>query len=196
MPRLIVGLTGPIGSGKSTVASEFCRYGFTRVRFAGPLKKMMTVLGLSIDQVDGSAKETPSELLCGKTPRHAMQTIGTEWGRDLIGPDLWVNAWKHAVSRLPDDMSVVADDLRFENEAAAVRALGGIIVRVQRNQVYVTNYLTATHASEQFDFDPDSVIHNDSTIEQLAQQVRFMVVGLAQGVTAEDAQMRDTQRVA
>ena len=74
----IIGLTG-LGrkSGKSTAASVPVSSSTgspqDRVSFAGPLKAMMAALGLSSEQIDGSLKETPCDLLCGKTPRQAMQ---------------------------------------------------------------------------------------------------------------------------
>ena len=82
----------------------------------------MAAIGLSAEQIDGSLKETPCDLLCGKTPRQAMQLLGTEWGRDLISPDFWVSAWSAAVDRALTGgaIGIVADDCRFLNEVAAI----------------------------------------------------------------------------
>jgi hypothetical protein len=131
--RTIIAFTGLAGSGKSTAAAHLCdNHGFERVRFAGPLKDMMRALGLTEQEVEGDRKELPCALLCGKTPRWAMQSVGTEWGRDLIGSNLWTNAWQAAVDRLPPAVPVVVDDCRFVNEAAAVRANGGALVKIVR----------------------------------------------------------------
>lgn len=126
---MIIGLSGPAGCGKSTGALYLVNeYRFVRRRFAGPLKTMVAALGLDHDHIEGDLKEKPIDLLCGKTPRHAMQTLGTEWGRKLIGQDLWVNAWK---ASLPNSRShVVAEDVRFANEAAAIEAVGGFVVHI------------------------------------------------------------------
>jgi hypothetical protein len=186
MQRTIVGIAGPIGSGKSTIAGILTsQFGFSRVRFAGPLKNMMTALGLSVRQVDGDLKEVPSDLLCGKTPRHAMQTIGTEWGRDLIGNDLWINAWKASVERLPGNSAIVVDDVRFPNEADAIREAGGVLLMVTRG---VTEAALAgvPHASEVFDFDPDCHIVNNGTIEHLEGHVRTILRGLTSGAPLAD----------
>src|SRR5262245_6513313 len=102
--RRIIGLTGKLKSGKTEAALHLCKKGFTRVRFAGPLKNMMTCLQLTDAEIEGMLKEQPCDLLCGKTPRYAMQTIGTEWGRALIGEDLWVNAWKRLVLKHDQDI--------------------------------------------------------------------------------------------
>ena len=91
---MIIGLTGLAGSGETTVARHLMgMHGFVRHRMAEPLKSMLKALGLTEQQIDGDLKEVPCELLGGKTPRHAMQTLGTEWGRDLISQNLWVKAW-------------------------------------------------------------------------------------------------------
>lgn len=165
--RKIIGLTGKLKSGKSEAAKMLHARSFTRVRFAGPLKAMMGCLGLTEDQIEGSLKETPSVLLCGKTPRFAMQTIGTEWGRNTIGQDLWINAWKHAVNSHPEFTPIVADDVRFENEVEAVRSMGGIIVRIKRNTVDVP----PTHTSEVMDFPVDVTIDNNGSLDDLREKI-------------------------
>ena len=174
MTRLIVGFTGQIGAGKSEAAKELHRIGFTRVRFAGPLKAMMASLGLTEDEIDGKLKEAPCELLCGKTPRFAMQTIGTEWGRDMIGSELWVNAWKRSVSQVPAFIPVVVDDVRFPNEATAIRELGGVLVRVERSGPAASKH-ASKHASEQMNFDADFVIKNDVSLDAFREEVRAIV---------------------
>jgi hypothetical protein len=96
-----------------------------------PLKDMLRAIGL--DEVYlGSLKELPCPLLCGATPRHAMQALGSEWGRNLIHPDLWVTLWREKAYQSKAPL-IVADDVRFANEAATVLALGGTLLRVRRH---------------------------------------------------------------
>jgi hypothetical protein len=172
---MIIALTGYAGSGKSTAARILTeRHGFTLVKFAGPLKQMMRCLGLGDREIEGDLKELPHGVLCGKTPRHAMQTIGTEWGRDLIGPELWVNvAMESAWKVIDGGGKVVIDDCRFLNEAAAVRTEGGIIVEVMRPGVGPQS----GHASEVQIPDPDRLIVNSGTIEDMAKQVAMLLKG-------------------
>lgn len=128
----VVAFAAPAGGGKSTAARYLVEsYGYTLVKFAAPLKSMMRMLGLTDEHIEGSLKEVPCKLLCGKTPRWAMQTIGTEWGRDIIGADLWVNAWREMASDVLDlGGRVACDDMRFANEESAVRELGGVVIRL------------------------------------------------------------------
>jgi hypothetical protein len=160
--RTVIAFTGLAGSGKSTAAAHLVKhFGFTRVRFAGPLKDMMRALGLTEAEIEGSLKETPCDLLGGKTPRYAMQTIGTEWGRDIITPDIWIRAWQAAVDRLPVGASVVVEDCRFPNEGDAVSAAGGIIVRVERPGA---GSGAAGHSSEAYAIPAVFTLHNTGSL--------------------------------
>jgi hypothetical protein len=162
---VIVGFCGPMGCGKSTAAAHLVNsYSFVRTRFAGPLKAMMKALGLTDAEIDGHLKETPCELLGGKTPRHAMQTLGTEWGRNLIDGDLWVRAWRKS---LPDRRDVVVDDVRFPNEARMVRSMNGLIIQIEREG---TGGL-CQHASELQGITGDITIKNNGSRDDLFDQL-------------------------
>lgn len=158
-PRLVA-FCGPAGCGKSTAAARLVReYGFTRLRFAGPLKDMLQAIGLGDVDTDGALKETPCDLLDGKTPRHAMQTLGTEWGRMCIGPNFWVGLWeRRADILLSKGVNIVCDDCRFANEAEAVHRLGGLIVRIYGSSSEAAD---SGHASERQDFPGDFRLFND-----------------------------------
>jgi hypothetical protein len=155
-PRLIA-FSGLAGCGKSTAASLLeMHYGFQRIRFAGPLKDMLRVIGLSNDEIEGDLKEKPCELLCGKTPRQAMQWLGTEWGRQMIGNDFWIGIWRKLAQEALQYKPVVVEDCRFLNEAGAVWALGGTIVRLNGKGPKIDT----GHASEAMPFGADVRIFN------------------------------------
>jgi hypothetical protein len=157
----IIGLVGPAGSGKSTLAALLAeRAGYERTSFAGPIKHMLralleyqSVFPETIERMlYGDLKEIPNSYLSGATPRHAMQTLGTEW-RDLISRDLWLNIWEAQA-----DSRCVVDDLRFQHEAKQVRAHAGLIVTVRRPGRHpITGHISET---EWEDIVPDVYITN------------------------------------
>lgn len=128
-PKLI-GLLGRKGSGKDTAALTLLEQGYQNVKFAGALKEMIRSLlayqgldGETIERmVEGDLKEVATDYLAGATPRFAMQTVGTEWGRDLIASDLWVRT---AIKKAGVAKTVITD-VRFPNEMDAVVSAGGI----------------------------------------------------------------------
>jgi len=132
-PPHLIGLTGKAGSGKSAASSVLTNAGWVRVKMAGPLKDMLRAIGLTDEHIEGDLKEVPCELLGGKTPRHAMITLGTEWGRDMIDGNIWINiAAERIATLLTAGFNVVVDDIRFDNEADTIRNLGGVVVGLHR----------------------------------------------------------------
>ena len=118
-------------SGKRTVARFLAEsYGYEIVPFAHTLKCMTRVFLQSLygDLATFEWMNANKDMVvidkCYEhiTVRRLMQLLGTEWGRELLGRDVWVDQWRRSVS---DKLLVVADDMRFPNEFEAVRALGG-----------------------------------------------------------------------
>lgn len=164
----VIALTGLAGSGKSTSSKYLVeKHGYQLVKFAGPLKDMLRSIGLSEAQIEGELKETPCEWLQGKTPRHAMQTLGCEWGRDCIGAGLWTELWVRRVNLIiAEGGRVVVDDCRFPNEAAEVRSLGGVVWRLVGR-----GGIAGGHESEAGCGRPDMDIHNTGVISDLHRQL-------------------------
>lgn len=168
----VVAFTGLAGSGKSTATKYLVeQHGYTLVKFAGPLKDMMRAIGFSEAHIEGGLKEQPDAMLGGKTPRHAMQTLGTEWGRKCIGEDFWVNAWLYRARALTDfGARVVCDDCRFPNEAQAIRKLGGDIYKIEGR-----GGIAGGHISERGCGDQDLVIANAGSVDELHGKIEEAV---------------------
>lgn len=115
------------------------------------------------------------------TPRYALQTLGTEWGRQ-INEDIWLLcAEREAVNRQVDGFVVVAD-CRFVNEAAFIRSRGGLVVKIVRPGCDGSDALAAgvpTHASEMarvvdaeaFARHVTHTINNDATLDTFYRRV-------------------------
>lgn len=166
-------ITGFIGSGKDTAAEYLTQnYGFKAVKFADPIKDMMRSIGLTTEELeDRKLKEEPHPLLRGRTPRYAMQKLGTEWGRNLIADEFWTSLW---ATRCASKNLVVTADMRFFNEAAAVERNNGILIRIRRPDTDPPPEVWPTlHASEK-DI-PNLPVHyeidNVGTIRQLGETV-------------------------
>ena len=128
MVKLVVGLTGPIGSGKDTLALGLVeRMGAKRVKFADPLYAMANALDSAIHpDMPHSAKDAPLWDRAGlPTRRKVMETLGTEWGRALH-TTLWLDAAKASIEAAAEEL-VVVSDVRFENEAEYIRSVGVLV---------------------------------------------------------------------
>jgi hypothetical protein len=177
LPR--IALCGLAGSGKSTAADHLVRtHRFVRLSYASPIKRMVRSLLVeagagfieAVEMVDGKLKELPTPFLCGHSPRYALQSLGTEWGRDIIAPDLWRRILLNKVRKFGTH-PVVVDDLRFPNEAQALRAEGFLIIRIIRTN----SWTESAHSSEQQEFPVDITLTNDGLVSDLYAKIdRFV----------------------
>jgi hypothetical protein len=136
------------------------------------------------------------------TPRLLLQLLGTEWGRNIIHPNIWVNTLmseyisldcKNVCAKLDnvghecmDKSSCVYNpnwiitDVRFPNELEAVKEKKGISIRVNRDRKGFTNQklLAELHPSEtalnnaEFDY----VIDNNGSISDLIDKVQEILI--------------------
>lgn len=145
----IIALFGPQQVGKSTAALSLVqRHDFVRVAFADPLYRMVAgLMELGVEDVRKLPKNEPIKALGGQTLRHALQTLGTEWGRDLMNYDIWVDTAVRKILELTEaNHSVIVDDLRFYNEYEALEAIDCEFVRLQRPDMPAQ--VNRSHASE------------------------------------------------
>lgn len=145
----LIALYGPQQVGKSTAAESLSKnHGYVRVSFADPLYRMLAgLLDIPFSSIKKLPKEVPMPELQGKTIRYALQTLGTEWGRNMIGGRLWVStASRTIMNHLKDGQLVVVDDCRFLNEYYMLRDLGASFVELRRD--YNLGQSNPKHGSE------------------------------------------------
>lgn len=174
----LIGITGRLGHGKDTVADMLQKgHGYQQVAFADTLKTILSIIACEPVEnfYDRELKEKFSPAL-GMTRREAMQKMGTEVCRTMFGPLIWtdnlITRWLQS-----GQQPTVVSDVRFDEEAQAIIANGGVILRVVRPGF---DDGEVTHASEA-GVDPGLVkyeIRNESTLQDLSLMVNAFVAGL------------------
>jgi len=172
----IIGLTGKARSGKDTVGKYLCEnHGYARVSFAGPLKDMIgALLKLSPDELElNKDNQLP---VIGYSPRELLQTLGTEWGRQILHENFWVDIARAEILSLQqrnECSGIVITDVRFENEATVIRDMGGIMAHIDRDcSIHIPK-----HSSEKgikMD-EEDYLIYNIGNKEELWDQVEYLL---------------------
>jgi hypothetical protein len=131
MSQVVIGLAARAGHGKSTAATWFQeQYGAKIRSFAYPLKEMARrIYGLSWEQLYGTqAQKDAIDPRWGKSGRQLLQFLGTEVCRDVLGADIWVET---LFRQLRGKSGVyVIEDVRFPNEAKAIQAHGGRVIKL------------------------------------------------------------------
>lgn len=190
MRQLLIGLAGRARTGKTTAATHLVNvHGFQSYAFADPLREgLMNIFNLSPCDFDGDRKEQPIGWL-GRSARELMQSMGTEWGRNLVHPELWLLLAEQNLEFLGQTHDTatgfVISDLRFENEADFVRKRGGIVVHVLRPDATEVN----PHVSESGIGiqDNDLVLHNDGALDELFGQLDELFTALTARVDCDAA---------
>jgi len=166
-PPCVIGLAGCSEVGKTTLANLLATPRSVIVPFAAPIKTMLQALG-----VDPEQKEKTLRILQGRTTRYALQTLGTEWGRKCIGLNVWAYIWDETVHALfnsdpPPDL-IIADDVRFLNEISVIRGYDGVVVYVERPDLFASSHASETSVEGK---DCDWVLSNDGSLDQLKGKV-------------------------
>jgi len=161
----VIGFTGYKQSGKDTAARELSRILLpqhsVQINFADALK----------DEVCMACKITRQFLDEHKDNfRLIMQGYGTDFRRKLHGEQYWILKWLERVNKLaPVPAYLLCTDVRFINEAAVVRRLGGTLIRVERPGVFSDGHASET---EQRELHADFTVHNDGTVEDLKAKLK------------------------
>lgn len=177
----LIGITGKLESGKSTLASMIIKKATVECReyaFAHALKNMcIDYFGFEWNDlytIEGKKKINP---IWGITSREFMQKLG-QGLRDGITPDVWVKILETEILSEQEKYGLaIIDDVRMPNEVEMVHRLGGIMVRVTRPDHISESTGIKNHPSEQ-DL-PDDIIDYDivnyGTKEDLFNTAKNMI---------------------
>lgn len=173
---LVIGIHGFARTGKDSVANFILAHrGGYLYSFADPIRAMLMPIG--VDMKDPYWQDRKEDVIpaLGVSPRRMMQTLGTEWGRELINPDLWLILAKQRLLNYGAGMIIA--DVRFENEATWVRKQGGRVIHVIRTAAAPV----ATHASENgLEYkaeEGDVILLNEGSLQELQQHVHRIIDG-------------------
>lgn len=163
-----IGISGPIGAGKSTLAKQLqylaheAGYAAEIIPFATGLRELLSFEGfvegrviamanmianwgwdymkahLAAIMIDQYMIEYPSTP--GVKNRRLLQYVGTEVGRNFIHPDFWIYRVQQLIRSANGGIVdfVISDDLRFDNEALAVDVHAHITLTPSRLECYST----------------------------------------------------------
>ena len=185
---MLIGLVGPINSGKDTVAERLVtHHGYKRDSFAKSLKDAVSsMFNWNREMLEGNTKESRewreqpdifwSEKMDKKvTPRWVLQYFGTEVMRQGMYDAIWVDS---VIGRYKGEKTVISDT-RFQNEIKTIKAHGGMIVLVSRGPVPTREEMQkqGIHQSE-WDWvgsDFDYIIDNTSSLEGLNAHIDHFI---------------------
>ena len=123
------------------------------------------------------------------TPRLMLQLLGTEAGREIIHPDIWVNSlfsdyrkkdiWFDPIvvgtSGIRKSNWIITDT-RFPNEADRVKKEGGILIRINREGLQYDNHTSETALDNYEGF--DYVVDNNGSLEDLETKIKNILNGI------------------
>lgn len=183
---MLFGLAGAAGAGKDTVyALATVMYpNVVRRSFAGKLyASAAAALGVTPADLERWKRKGTKIKVSGEggflyhqlSVREYLQRYGTEAHREVFGPDFWVEQ----VDLAHEGRMVFVTDVRFPNEAEAIRAAGGHVVWVE-GVPDPLGPVAASHASAQalpeslIDAILDNTVRNDN-LTNLACELTWLV---------------------
>lgn len=175
--RRLLGLSGRYGSGKDTAAGLLCRRlgpAWGVASFAAAIRREIAAALLGGDwpaamppalrrELDGVTTLELADKPTTPRARRLLQWWGTDYRR-AADREHWV---RRLLWSLDPERCYVISDVRFANEARAVRALGGVVWRLERDMARGCER-ERLHASERLEWEPDRVIRNNGDLDDLA----------------------------
>lgn len=182
---IIIGLAGKARVGKDTAATYLSKqYRLMPIAFAQPIKDALTALGFRQETYDTDEQKNKVISWLGVSYRKLAQTLGTEWGRFNVHPELWLLLARNKVEahKALGGTGVVISDVRFDNEADWIRAQGGLIIHMEgpaRSGMAVDGEGHASERGIRRELN-DVVVSNNGSLDFLYRQLDTVMETLEQ----------------
>lgn len=176
----LIGISGKKGSGKDTFFSLLNKIAsqrgvnFENRKFADALKQICSILsGKSIEYFTDRELYGEKIKSFNMTSRELMQKLGTEVLRDNFDSDIWVKTLFNQYRR---NSNWVITDVRFPNEANAIKYRGGTLIRLERDLGDNDEHRSeiALDGYKGFDY----IIDNNGTLEKFKKNVIDVVTDI------------------
>jgi hypothetical protein len=188
----LIGITGKIGAGKSLCADYLTsQYGYEEYCFATPLKQIASVFGFTHQQLWGTQEEKllihPYWKVSGRT---FLQILGTNLFRQHFSSvfsaalpewnmqnSIWIECFKRKYEAEKNLKKFVVSDVRFKDEAKAIKDLGGTLIRIYRPSSEDNKGQETLHISENEinEIEVDYEILNNSSKEHVFEMLQKIV---------------------
>ena len=181
-----IGLSGWARSGKDTVGEILeAHYGYHKMAYADVLRDFLVAQNPWVRSDDSRHTVKLSTIIdehgwqgYKNSPfagdlRTLIQRTGTEAGRGVISPTVWIDA---TLRRAAEWERVVITDVRFPNEADAIRNAKNSTALwwISRPGIEPANDHASENSLNEYEF--DSNLYNDSDIETLSLQLKQFLV--------------------
>lgn len=172
----VIGFVGYARSGKNVAAGVLAdEFGYKEFAFADKLRECLYALNPLVISNDGLTTEFLQNIIndygwqdykCSSYSddiRRLTQRFGTDVGRNLLDPDIWVKELDKESGK------IVVTDVRFPNELERILASGGKAIRIVRGKP-INNHISEV-ALDDYDL---PTIYNNSGIQELQNAVRSL----------------------
>lgn len=167
----LIGISGKQGSGKDTFYDLFnkhCSNSYKIAKFADKLKQISALLtGHPLEHFYDRNYYSAYLIEWGMDIRTFQQRLGTEGLRQGLHENTWVLA---LFSNYNKKSKWIITDVRFPNEAAAIKERNGIIIRIERPGDNIDQHPSETSLDDYKNF--DFKIINDGNLKQLEMKIK------------------------
>jgi dephospho-CoA kinase len=186
---MLIGIVGKIGSGKTTLAEYIkTNYNFDEYILSSPIKKIGEIFGFDKANLYGTQEQKLEIHPYWKvSARTFLQKIGTDLFRDRLkevlpemchSNSVWIDMFRKKYLE-NKKTNMIVSDVRFVDEAEAIKELGGILIRIERTYSGKESSEQVHHKSEE-EMDKIKVdfnIINDGSKSELYSKIdRIMIL--------------------